>query len=702
MKTDRIHTLLPVAAAVLLVAGSALLQGPLGRISGTHEQIALRDQIARENPEYLILTVAPGGLRAPFVAYLWIRAEDLKDQGRFYDAKQNADLICMFQPRFAGAWAFNAWNMAYNISVATHTPQERWNWVSNGLELLRDKGISYNPKALNLYKELSWIFFHKIGGTTDDMHRYYKRRLAGEMQRLLAPPSFGTSREVVAAFRPISEAPLDKVVVTRVLPLPWLALVASMLAGVGGLSILAIPRLHGVAGLTAAAVLLTAGAAIFAVSLYTQSTGPQEGDQTAGASAIDRLRADPDEKVARYVDLLAGMGVALDWSLLEAYNKFSLDGNLQATRVGAPKPETPAERSLSDLINTADAGLGSARDKILAFVRAQILWNEYKMDPEWMLGLMVKYGPLDWRLPQAHSLYWATYGLHVCEGTSLDSLDQIDYLNTTRHLLNSMKDLTWGGRLTYTENPSDPKAPFVETFFDARYVHPMRELYDSFRRRAQKERPKADPKDNVFRSGHINYLIAVMQMLYPMHEREMAQEIYDYIKDTYGMDTDEWVLPLREFLWFRRRVDGVPVLRYAKTQISAAIRAGYVARLSGRGKAYRESFKYAQEVWNISQNKARPRSLPPLEVMQTQELGALIIRPKVVGYALSIEQRSRLYRDPHVTARMRRGLYDLIDFNLRRECDAKGIDFDKAFPEPKGMKQFRDRRRRALDPEDQL
>ena len=242
MNTDRIHTWLWVAAAVLLVAGAALLQGPLSRVSGAHEQLALRERIARENPEYMILTVAPGGLRAPFVAYLWIRAEDLKNEGRFYDAKQNADLICMFQPRFAGAWAFNAWNMSYNISVATHTPRERWNWVSNGFKLLRDKGISYNPKALNLYKELSWIFFHKIGGTTDNMHRYYKRRLAGEMQRLLAPPSYGTTREVVAAFRPIAEAPLDKVVVARALPLPWLALVVSMLAGVAGLSILAIPR----------------------------------------------------------------------------------------------------------------------------------------------------------------------------------------------------------------------------------------------------------------------------------------------------------------------------------------------------------------------------------------------------------------------------------------------------------------------------
>ena len=698
MTREKLPKWIWAASAALLVAGAALFQGPIDQVTGAHEQLARRRQIAREHPEYIILTIAPGGLRAPLVGYLWIRAEDLKQQGRFYDAKQSADLICSLQPRFAGAWGFNAWNMAYNISVATHTPEERWNWVSNGFKLLRDKGISYNPKALNLYKELSWIFFHKIGGSTDDMHRYYKRRLAGEMQRLLAPPAYGTTEEVIAAFRPIAEAPLDKAAPARQLPLPWAALVCSTLAGVAGLAILAIPRLHGTAGFAAAAVLLVSGAAIFGLSLYASAGTLQPGARPA--RAIDRLLDDP--QVARYVQLLAEQDVDLGWSLLEAYNRLSMDARLQVVRAASPKVETPRQQALFDLINTGEARFQAARDKVLAFVRAKILWNEYKMDPQWMLRLMAEYGPLDWRLAQAHSLYWATYGLHVCKGTPLDSLENIDTLNTARHLLNSMKDLTWGGRLMYEENPNEPRAPFVEAFFDPRYVQRMRRLYDTFRLRAQAERPKSDPKDNVFRSGHVNYLINVMQMLYAMHEREMAQQIYDYIKDTYRMDTDEWVLPLRHFLLDRQEVDGKPVRRYAMSLIGAALRAGYVFRVRGNTKAYRDSLQYAEEIWRMSRDKAERLRLPSFEDMQIEELGNLIIRPKVVGYALSLEQRSRLYRDLHVTVRMRRVLYDAIKVYLARRCDAKGIDFDKAFPEPTGMKEFRARRRAVLDPTGRL
>jgi len=53
--------------------------------------------------------------------------------------------------------------------------------------------------------------------------------------------------------------------------------------------------------------------------------------------------------------------------------------------------------------------------KVLAFLRAQILWNEYRMDPQYMQALMMRYGPMDWRSVWAHGLYWSSYGCHVVE-----------------------------------------------------------------------------------------------------------------------------------------------------------------------------------------------------------------------------------------------------------------------------------------------
>jgi hypothetical protein len=138
-------------------------------------------------PSLAFATVAMGAFRGLVVDILWMRADKLKEEGQFFDAKQLAEWITILQPRFAAVWDFHAWNMAYNISVAIPASQwqERWRWVRNGYELLRDKGLQKNPRNIILYRALAWIFQHKIGGVTDDCHKHYKREIALAMRSLL-------------------------------------------------------------------------------------------------------------------------------------------------------------------------------------------------------------------------------------------------------------------------------------------------------------------------------------------------------------------------------------------------------------------------------------------------------------------------------------------------------------------------------------
>jgi hypothetical protein len=155
-------------------------------------------------PSLAFATTAMGAFRGLVVDVLWIRADKLKQQGQFFDAKQLAEWITKLQPRFAQVWQFQAWNMAYNISVAIPAtePEERWRWVKNGYELLRDQGIPINPKNIGLYVELARIFQHKIGSVSDDAHKYYKLRLAEAMGPLIEPAS-------QQHFKELAEAPAD-------------------------------------------------------------------------------------------------------------------------------------------------------------------------------------------------------------------------------------------------------------------------------------------------------------------------------------------------------------------------------------------------------------------------------------------------------------------------------------------------------------
>ncbi|MGA2323829.1 MAG: hypothetical protein ABSG22_08280 [Sedimentisphaerales bacterium] len=173
-----------LAVGLLTVAGSRL-----DFINSQRVEMKLISNEPLQNapPSLAFATVAMGAFRGLVVDVLWMRADKLKEQGQYFDARQLAEWITVLQPRFAQVWAFQAWNMAYNISVAipAEQPDQRWQWVKNGYELLRDKGIPLNPKSIALYRELGRIFQHKIGSNSDDAHKYYKLQLALAMEPLL-------------------------------------------------------------------------------------------------------------------------------------------------------------------------------------------------------------------------------------------------------------------------------------------------------------------------------------------------------------------------------------------------------------------------------------------------------------------------------------------------------------------------------------
>jgi len=175
--------------AVGLLAGSALAVGPIAE-QRRRADLVLPPLPHTVRPSMLLTPLLALG-RAPLVDYLWLRATKLKEEGRYFDAYQLAQMICELQPKFASVWAFQGWNMAYNISVSLKSPEERWRWIRNGFELIRDKGIPLNPHSTQLYRELAWILFHKVGDFMDEWQGYYKLQFAMMMEDILGPPPPG-------------------------------------------------------------------------------------------------------------------------------------------------------------------------------------------------------------------------------------------------------------------------------------------------------------------------------------------------------------------------------------------------------------------------------------------------------------------------------------------------------------------------------
>ena len=136
-------------------------------------------------PVLQLTTVALGGFRGLIANALWIRASELQEDEKFFEMVQLADWITKLEPHYVQVWLNQAWNMAYNVSVKFKEPEDRWRWVQRGIELLRDDGLRFNPDETMIYRDLSWIFQHKMGQNLDDAHQFYKQAWAEQMQQLL-------------------------------------------------------------------------------------------------------------------------------------------------------------------------------------------------------------------------------------------------------------------------------------------------------------------------------------------------------------------------------------------------------------------------------------------------------------------------------------------------------------------------------------
>ncbi len=205
MTRDRIIQLLGLAVMVLALTASGTLLPVV--VQQADDNVLRYTNVSVEGaPPFVVIGTAIGALRGLIVDYLWIKANAMKEKGLFYEAMADADLITKLQPRFGAVWAFHGHNMAYNISVATQTQEERWEWVNAGIRLVRSQGLRYNPNDMALHRELAFWFSHKIEGVADDAHLYYKREFCREWHQLLGEPP-DDFQERIAWIKKVADAP---------------------------------------------------------------------------------------------------------------------------------------------------------------------------------------------------------------------------------------------------------------------------------------------------------------------------------------------------------------------------------------------------------------------------------------------------------------------------------------------------------------
>ncbi len=629
----RTETRIQIAALLVLllsVVGAGILAPAVAAEAG-RSQLTYTDRAEEGDPPEVAVGIALGAFRGLFVNLLWFRAEKLKQEGKFHEAIQLSRTITKLQPRFPRVWSFLAWNMAYNISVATNTSAERWQWVKAGVELLRDEAIPRNPNDPLLHKELAWIFFHKMQGISDDANQYYKRELAREWTIVMGPPpqvTEDTAEARLAArqdvLRQIVEAPntLDELI----------------------------------------------------------------EEEPLVEELVMRLKRDAD--------------LELDFELLRLFTMrliFDYSGIREAT--GMELSDTNRNAQLETLMG--EERLGPAWQSLVPFVRKRILIDQYHMEPERMLRYTGAYGPLDWRHPCSHAVYWATRGLE--EGMRRINKEDFDLTNTDRTIMGALQDLfRWGTIHFDMINDSYVQMlnlDFVDVYGDVylNIVAPRANRRGSFDNVAGAERE--DKPFRVMGMGYVNFLRDVVRIYYRMGNMAKAEEYFEHLRTWEGINyvesEYELGMPLDEFikLDFEERMTSP---NFAATELVASLRDAFLRGLLMRNRdVFQKQRKYAYDVHQYYQerqnrmttadpNANRMAFIPPIYI--DAEAGVLIevMLQLTSGAQMQLPvEASFVYRSSPV--RTAQAAYD----QLAEMFSDRIPNFDRWFPEPPGMDDYR-------------
>ncbi len=152
--------------------------------------------------------------------------------------------------------------------------------------------------------------------------------------------------------------------------------------------------------------------------------------------------------------------------------------------------------------------------------RARLLRETYKMDPQFMKDVDARYGPLEWRLPEAHAVYWAAVGLkRAAENPA--KVKEDDLITLRRVIYQSMLLSFQRGRLVM-----NPFAKAFEFGPNLSIIPKVNFAYEQAAREDEKNR------DHILKA-HRNFLRDAVYFLYEYNRLADANQWFKYLATQY-------------------------------------------------------------------------------------------------------------------------------------------------------------------------
>lgn len=635
-----------LGAAILIVAAGLVLK-PINAVR-KEAQLTLDPETLSNMPPDIALMTKTGTFRGLAINMAFIRLEKLKEANRFHELMQLSDWLCKLAPQYPSVWSYSAWNMAYNISVTQYTPESRWLWVSNGIDNLRLRGLKYNPRSITLYKELAYIFWHKIGDKLDDNHDQYKRELAVQMEVILGePPPAMTAEQAVAEFREIAEAPTGFVDIMEVLSDdPETAQLYHDLQALG----------------------LKADKSL--LEFVARNIRSHTDDTSLVAS-----EAKPPSRMTNDEKRLA--------ILTDPARQKSVRRLLAIVRHDVLKRELNMDPAWMLKLMTDPPWLENVRDQWIA-----------ERGPDSI------YCPIDWRSPFAHSLYWGTYGDWYTKKKL--NINPNDSMNAVRFIFFSLKNLAEKGRIILEPNFDKPNRSFLQMLPDPRFYDHMHEAYLKYGAEQFGDDPRfvKGTSGPNYASGHRNFLMDAIRQLYIAggeKNLEHAKRYFFYLRETHrnedGSIRPQYQMPFDKFV-LSNMYEKLDTQAATRALVSEMLYRSLTDLADGQVDKSVAHFREAKRWWNyyhrdMKTDRNTRRMLEPIGVMRRDVVRDFMATPPWGGRTYSLLQKHRVWTA--LDLQTRQAVYDDILPYVKAACEQHDppYDVDKMIPVPPGMEEYR-------------
>ncbi len=258
--------------------------------------------------------------------------------------------------------------------------------------------------------------------------------------------------------------------------------------------------------------------------------------------------------------------------------------------------------------------------------RLETLRDQYKMDPKKMEQVDKTYGPLEWRLPEAHAIYWASVGL--------DKVANKDVLMLRRSIYQSLSLAVQRGRVIRL-----PADGLIETGPDLAKIKLANEGFE-------KMIAEEATRKEAIQTPHRNFLREVIYLLYTYNRLAEANYWLNYLREKYpaavppNQSVEEYA--------FEKLLGNMSNLGYDKTKavIEGLISQSYRSMAVGNDDRANGLMGMARQLWQYYKDKTagleKRVGLPPFEDMQKSELDLILKGETPLSPELIAVLRARL------------------------------------------------------------